>query len=497
MNIVLYEFESLKFLFQGYGSKIFEMVLLNSIASILSFNTFIIFIRCIIAWFKNRNFNGYWTLARYNDQKEFFAIIKIKETFHHKVKIKILSVDKIIKKIRDCGLLENVGRNVADKYQAKEIHIRGQRIDNSLCLTFIEPSQYGYANLISYNRNLYWTGEYLMSIGGDSKCELSNTFKISLSKMKGIDDAVELMMNSSRDMPEKDGVKVKAEVLLSVIITTYNDEDVIRKCLNSILNTAYNLENKIEILIIDDGSYDHTERVVNSYQKENCQYKIEIIKTIHRGSNFARNLGMHYAIGKYLIFINPRDRLESGAVNILAQISLERDEDIIIGGYHEFTNELGAGRKYVVDYNLKGCYTVDKFISCREDLRFLRLGAVWGKLYKNSMLKFTGYQIEEGYFGDTFFNIDLQRENIRIYIYNKIWYQYYLSNINAMVNAISVNEYITGQFNALLRYTSLLDSVVFSKDKKQDYEKRREYILSYYTEIKIRVEKKVHQREVE
>ena len=52
--------------------------------------------------------------------------------------------------------------------------------------------------------------------------------------------------------------------LVSIIIPTYNNEDKIRRCLNSAANQSYK---NIEIIIINDGSIDSTEQICKDYAK--------------------------------------------------------------------------------------------------------------------------------------------------------------------------------------------------------------------------------------
>lgn len=88
---------------------------------------------------------------------------------------------------------------------------------------------------------------------------------------------------------------------ISIIIPTYNRGDLILKSINSILNQTYN---DIEILIIDDGSTDQTENIINSLGNN----KIKYIKTTgNKGACFARNIGIKKATGKYISFQDSDD----------------------------------------------------------------------------------------------------------------------------------------------------------------------------------------------
>ena len=53
-------------------------------------------------------------------------------------------------------------------------------------------------------------------------------------------------------------------ISFSIIVLTYNSEQYIKRCLKSILNQTYS---NFEVIIVDNGSKDSTEKIVNSFDK--------------------------------------------------------------------------------------------------------------------------------------------------------------------------------------------------------------------------------------
>jgi glycosyltransferase involved in cell wall biosynthesis len=93
------------------------------------------------------------------------------------------------------------------------------------------------------------------------------------------------------------------EPLVSVIIPTYNSEKYIEETLKSVLNQTYK---NFEILIIDDGSSDSTNTIVEQYIKKDKRifsYKVD------RAGNpsIPRNYGIKQAKGEYIAFIDSDD----------------------------------------------------------------------------------------------------------------------------------------------------------------------------------------------
>ena len=92
---------------------------------------------------------------------------------------------------------------------------------------------------------------------------------------------------------------------VSVIIPIYNEEPHLRQCLDSIL--AQTLQ-EIEVLCVDDGSTDRSPEILQAYaSKDN---RIYIFRQRNQYAGAARNLGMKYARGRYLSFLDGDDYFE-------------------------------------------------------------------------------------------------------------------------------------------------------------------------------------------
>jgi glycosyltransferase involved in cell wall biosynthesis len=89
--------------------------------------------------------------------------------------------------------------------------------------------------------------------------------------------------------------------LISVIIPTYNRNKVILRSIESVLKQTYS---NFEIIIIDDGSTDKTELLLNDLVINN---KIHYYKTENLGVSHARNLGVSKASGEWIAFLDSDD----------------------------------------------------------------------------------------------------------------------------------------------------------------------------------------------
>lgn len=117
---------------------------------------------------------------------------------------------------------------------------------------------------------------------------------------------------------------------VSIIIPTFNEQAHLKTCLNSIFDLSYPLD-KIEIIVVDDGSRDNTVNIALSY-------KVKIIKLNHSGRSFARNIGVSQAHGNIIAFIDADDVCKREWLS--ETISMIDNEKIAaIGCSHDILNQ--------------------------------------------------------------------------------------------------------------------------------------------------------------
>lgn len=88
-------------------------------------------------------------------------------------------------------------------------------------------------------------------------------------------------------------------LLVSVIIPTFNRAEVVSRAVNSVLNQTFK---DFECIVVDDGSTDETGSVLCGFAD-----KIKVVKTENRGVSAARNTGAKLAKGKYIAFLDSDD----------------------------------------------------------------------------------------------------------------------------------------------------------------------------------------------
>ena len=106
---------------------------------------------------------------------------------------------------------------------------------------------------------------------------------------------------------------------ISIILPMYNVERYIEKCILSIEDQDIN-KNLYEVLVIDDGSFDNSRKIVKKLQEKYSN--ISMYHKTNGGQSSARNYGIERAVGEYCWFIDADDYIEK---NILKKLLYELD----------------------------------------------------------------------------------------------------------------------------------------------------------------------------
>lgn len=148
----------------------------------------------------------------------------------------------------------------------------------------------------------------------------------------------------------------QANTKLSIIVPVYNVKQYISKCIDSITSQA---DNQCEILLIDDGSNDGSDKVCDELAE-----KCRIIKTFHKqngGLSDARNFGIEHACGEYLMFVDSDDYLEKNSLKQIIEKLDETDCDVLTAKSYS-VDENGI-TKDEVEYSIKeGLYSSGDFL---------------------------------------------------------------------------------------------------------------------------------------
>lgn len=208
--------------------------------------------------------------------------------------------------------------------------------------------------------------------------------------------------------------------LISIIIPVYNLENTLSKCLNSVINQTYT---NMEIIIINDGSTDNSEKICIEFTKEDK--RIHYLYQTNKGVSFARNVGLYQATGDYITFVDGDDFIDEKHIESLYNAMIQYGADISVCG---ITFE--KDKKYVKKFTKEMQY---------ENLDFLKPlisyndfgGYIWNKMYSSNIIKNTKFDENLDIAEDLLFNLQVFLNSKKIVKIKSVSYHYCINSLSA------------------------------------------------------------------
>lgn len=145
---------------------------------------------------------------------------------------------------------------------------------------------------------------------------------------------------------------------VSVIIPVYNVELYLRECLDSVIRQTLS---DIEIICINDGSTDHSEEILFEYARDE---RVTVIRQSNSGLSATRNVGINYAKGKYLYFLDSDDCLTENALEEMYKCAEKSELDVVYCDGCSFSDDSGCEEEvekyreyYTRKYQYEGVFT--------------------------------------------------------------------------------------------------------------------------------------------
>jgi hypothetical protein len=171
-------------------------------------------------------------------------------------------------------------------------------------------------------------------------------------------------------------VEITAETLVSVVIPCYNHGRYLQQAIDSALGQSWS---HMEIIVVDDGSSDDTADICKEYGD-----RVTYIHVARVGLSAARNIGVQYSHGDFVIFLDADDYLFQGATEINLFYFRHYPQVAFVSGAHDRVDgngellaevyQSGAGYISLLQGNfigMEGCilYRRDLFFHFHFDTR--------------------------------------------------------------------------------------------------------------------------------
>ena len=158
---------------------------------------------------------------------------------------------------------------------------------------------------------------------------------------------------------------------VSVIIPVYGVEKYIDKCLASLVKQSLK---DIEIIVVNDGSPDNSQKIIDKYVKKYPQ-KIKSYIKENGGQGSARNFGLSKATGEYIGYVDSDDFVEKDMYEKLYNKACEGNYDIVICDNFNVSEDYSTKKE---DIHINNGNEFEKAIFGKM--------AVWNKIYRREIL---------------------------------------------------------------------------------------------------------------
>lgn len=263
------------------------------------------------------------------------------------------------------------------------------------------------------------------------------------------------------------------EDLISVIVPIYNVEKYIRKCVDSILKQTYK---NIEIILVDDGSKDECGKIIDEYKELDA--RVKVIHKKNGGLSDARNCGMKCSTGRFLLFIDSDDWIDSEMIKKLYDNIQKYNADISIC---EFIEEDEEGKE------LSNKKYDDKILlfTPKEAIKDLIVqknitNHAWNKLYKKEI--FDNIEYPKGQLMEDVSTTYKLIENSNQIVYQNIALYHYIQRNKSILGNIT-SKRINDQEKAFFERNKYLENKYPEYSKEIEIDNIKNVKTIYYLAI--------------
>ena len=268
--------------------------------------------------------------------------------------------------------------------------------------------------------------------------------------------------------------------LVSVIVPIYNAKDHIARCVESIRRQTY--EN-LEILLLNDGSEDVSLPVCQMFAR--VDKRITLIDKANSGVAATRNLGLRYATGEYLQFVDADDTLLPNATELLVDRAQRFAADLVIAHYNRITPARARGegetqrpprpdKVQTFGFLLEGPMDKQAFAAglMQEPASFY-YGVMWNKLYRADIVHAHDDILcaeDLDWSEDLYFNLSYIRYAERFYALSTPVYNYYNTPGSAVHTVLNPVNVVTTRAALFSYYKALYEQMgLYEEYKPQIY----------------------------
>ncbi|MBR5305076.1 MAG: glycosyltransferase family 2 protein [Candidatus Gastranaerophilales bacterium] len=232
---------------------------------------------------------------------------------------------------------------------------------------------------------------------------------------------------------------------VSIVVPAFNVQDYIEDCLASLIRQTLR---DIEIIVIDDGSYDLTPTIIHMFKGDR---RIRVYTQGTSGPSLARNKGINLAKGEYIAFVDADDWVDNDFIEKLYNAAKNTNSDIAAA---TIIRKRENSQKYRVHYTEEKIYQ-----TLEEKIKICDIPTccyVWNKIYKADFIK--NFKFKVGAFFE-----------------DVLWIPEVLKQANQLVTVPDTNYYYRVNNNSIVKKLP-------SKKKQEDSYNSKKYVVKFFDE---------------
>lgn len=280
------------------------------------------------------------------------------------------------------------------------------------------------------------------------------------------------------------------DYVVDIIVPFYNNEKYIEECIKSIVKQKYD---KINIILIDDGSTDKSANIAKDVLSEYSRNYKFIQNRVTRGVSYSRNLGLRMVTGDLVTFVDADDVLKDNHIlNLVNTMSVS--DDIFLGVTNFSRN------KEILHKDVNGNYIVyDEKNTWRNIFGLGKIqGYLWNKIFKSSIIRKANLNFKNNlsicedlvFVTEYLKSLKVFEKKVKCSFYTGSTYYYRINENSVLEQRVNEESILKKGNNELLAYTTIenlcVDNVYFKKyliRKKRWVENNLEYSLGGRTKL--------------
>lgn len=207
--------------------------------------------------------------------------------------------------------------------------------------------------------------------------------------------------------------------IISIIIPVYNKIKYLPNLWDNLLSQTFT---GFECILIDDGSTDGSAISCDDIVHHDSRFKVFHIQ--NKGVSHARNVGLHFAQGEFITFIDADDSFHNEYLKNLYSCITQSNADLVIGSSLKVWSN--SNRQSLINVPFSGFKTIEEVMPSfpKHQLETGIYGYCWGKLLRVSLIKSHRFNEEFKLAEDLDFYLSIYPEIKSIYFDDKPYYYY-------------------------------------------------------------------------